>query len=217
MNPDVTFSDKSITFTDKISLNTPADSVAGHKQSVSSFELSDVQSHQLLSPMSNYNNDRSLDELDNLSSFDDAFALRSMPISQASSYSRPPQSYGRLSARCYPFVKEKLQLRQRSKAELSDSEYYMSCGIEECEDYISEQGIDSNLHNALSKQRDFIRRLPVYISKSILGYLDFQSLVNCVCVSRHWRFLAEEVKNELRAQRIKKDDVMLIQVPHLFI
>ncbi len=69
-----------------------------------------------------------------------------------------------------------------------------------------------NTYRSLPMQRDFIRRLPVHLSKMILGFLDASSLVNCVCVSNHWRFLAEEVMNETLTQQIMREDVMLIQV-----
>ena len=159
---------------------------------------------------------QTIDDLDNLSYFDDSFTLRSTPISHHSTTGRVQQSYGRLSARCYPFVKEPLPLRHKSETDLSDSEYYMSCVADDYGDSVAQHS-DIKSYAALSKQQDFIRRLPVHLSKYILGYLDSQSLVNCICVSKHWRILAEEVRNELRAQDITKDDIMLIQVIYYFL
>ena len=149
--------------------------------------------------------------MDNLSNFDDAFTLRSTPLSHHSSVGRLQRGSSQLSARCYPFVREQLPLRYKNEADLSDSEYYISCMADDTDDSVGPL-VNAEVYSSISKQQDFIRRLPVHVSKYILGFLDSHSLISCICVSKHWRMLAEEVKKELRIQHLTKDDIMLIQV-----
>lgn len=44
------------------------------------------------------------------------------------------------------------------------------------------------------KYKDFLRCLFVYLFKRILGMLDKNSLINCLCLSKYWRSFVEEVK-----------------------
>ena len=67
-------------------------------------------------------------------------------------------------------------------------------------------------HAGVARYKDFIRMLPVHLSKMILGYLDQASLNNCVCVSKNWRGLAEEVHREHYVQQALWEEVMLMQV-----
>lgn len=64
----------------------------------------------------------------------------------------------------------------------------------------------------VSKYRDFIRSLPVHLSKYILSFLDQVSLFNCVCVSKHWRIIVEEVHKEFYVNQQVREEVMLMQV-----
>ncbi|XP_022092687.1 CMT1A duplicated region transcript 1 protein-like [Acanthaster planci] len=59
--------------------------------------------------------------------------------------------------------------------------------------------------------RDFIRDLPVHLSKSILSYLDYGDLVSCMGVSRHWAHIAKEVEEDLRMRQLLWEEVMLMQ------
>nr|XP_006635506.1 PREDICTED: CMT1A duplicated region transcript 1 protein isoform X1 [Lepisosteus oculatus] len=59
--------------------------------------------------------------------------------------------------------------------------------------------------------RDFIRRLPVHLAKHILGLLDNNSLVNCLFVSQHWRYLAEEIQKEVLVRRTVENQAMILQ------
>ena len=54
--------------------------------------------------------------------------------------------------------------------------------------------------------------LPVHLSKRILGMLDKNSLTNCLCLSKHWRVLAEEVKQDYMVHQIMTEEIMLMQV-----
>ena len=99
------------------------------------------------------------------------------------------------------------------------------------EDYMSgDEGDDENFINALDpsgqeseslytqdnlsseKYKDFLRCLPVHLSKRILGMLDKSSLTNCLCLSKHWRVLAEEVKQDYMVHQLMTEEIMLMQV-----
>ena len=64
----------------------------------------------------------------------------------------------------------------------------------------------------VSRYKDFIRCLPVHVSKYILGMLDQVSLFNCVCVSKNWRGIVEEVHKEYYINQHLQEEVMLMQV-----
>lgn len=98
------------------------------------------------------------------------------------------------------------------------------------EDYMSgDEGDDDNFVNTLDpsgqesdsliqdnliseKYKDFLRCLPVHLSKRILGMLDKSSLTNCLCLSKHWRVLAEEVKQDYMVHQLMTEEIMLMQV-----
>lgn len=63
--------------------------------------------------------------------------------------------------------------------------------------------------------KDFIRCLPVHLSKLILSFLDKASLTNCLCISRHWRILVEEVKKDAFILQDRVEEVMMMQVQFL--
>lgn len=70
----------------------------------------------------------------------------------------------------------------------------------------------SLVHSGVCRFKDFIRCLPVHLSKFILGVLDKNSLTNCLCISKHWRILAEEVKQDFLVHQLMTEEVMLMQV-----
>lgn len=61
------------------------------------------------------------------------------------------------------------------------------------------------------KQVDFIRLLPVHLSKSILSGLDTKSLHNCLFVCKYWSNLIKEVRKESVLQKVLQDDMMLLK------
>lgn len=67
-------------------------------------------------------------------------------------------------------------------------------------------------HSGIAKYKDFIRCLPVHLSKFILGLLDKNSLTNCLCISKHWRILAEGVKADYMVHQLMTEEIMLMQV-----
>ncbi|MEE6506784.1 hypothetical protein FKM82_007854 [Ascaphus truei] len=65
--------------------------------------------------------------------------------------------------------------------------------------------------SGVSKYKDFVRCLPVHLSKRILGLLNKKSLVSCSFVSRHWSYLAEDIQKDLDAERLVQDEAMILQ------
>ena len=59
---------------------------------------------------------------------------------------------------------------------------------------------------------DFIKILPVHISKKVLCYLDEEELEVASKVSMQWEILATEVKSELILVQVAREDVMIMQV-----
>ena len=99
------------------------------------------------------------------------------------------------------------------------SEDYMSGGEEEDGNVFSSEAPLFSRKTSLmlddvgsGRFKDFIRCLPVHLSKCILGMLDKNSLTNCLCLSKHWRLLAEEVKQDCMVHQIMAEEIMLMQV-----
>ncbi|XP_071953237.1 F-box and WD repeat domain containing protein 10B-like isoform X2 [Antedon mediterranea] len=65
--------------------------------------------------------------------------------------------------------------------------------------------------SGVAKRRDFIRDLPVFISKYILNFLDHASLAQCTRVSTAWHVFAKEVQDERIVHQELIEDVMLMQ------
>lgn len=65
---------------------------------------------------------------------------------------------------------------------------------------------------SIFRYRDFIKELPVHLSKFILGYLDEATLFNCGRVSSTWHILVEEMRAEFYANQQMWEDIMLMQV-----
>ncbi|XP_044528029.1 CMT1A duplicated region transcript 1 protein [Gracilinanus agilis] len=63
----------------------------------------------------------------------------------------------------------------------------------------------------ISKEKDFIRCLPVHISKYILGLLDKKTLNKCLLVSRHWALLAEQVRKDHSTHQYVENEIALLQ------
>ncbi|XP_078147049.1 F-box and WD repeat domain containing protein 10B [Centroberyx gerrardi] len=69
----------------------------------------------------------------------------------------------------------------------------------------------SSSMSGVSRYRDFIRCLPVHLSKRILGLLDKYTLRCCRKVSLHWRYLAQETMEDMDAKRIFQDQVVMME------
>ncbi|KAG5262886.1 hypothetical protein AALO_G00280070 [Alosa alosa] len=69
----------------------------------------------------------------------------------------------------------------------------------------------SRSFSGVGRHRDFIRQLPVHITKRILGLLDSTSLLSCLNVSQHWQYLALEVQHEGRVKRLLENKAMSLQ------
>ncbi|XP_032136103.1 CMT1A duplicated region transcript 1 protein [Sapajus apella] len=68
-----------------------------------------------------------------------------------------------------------------------------------------------DLSSGFSKYRDFIRYLPIHLSKYILGMLDRHTLNKCASVSQHWAALAQQVKVELSAHGFIQSQIAFLQ------
>ncbi|CAH1793733.1 unnamed protein product [Owenia fusiformis] len=69
----------------------------------------------------------------------------------------------------------------------------------------------SKAYSGVSLHKDFIRSLPVHLSKYILGFLDKAALHNALCVSSNWRHLVEEVHKEFYVNQQLWEEVQLMQ------
>ncbi|XP_063961224.1 F-box and WD repeat domain containing protein 10B-like [Lytechinus pictus] len=58
---------------------------------------------------------------------------------------------------------------------------------------------------------DFVRELPVHLSKYILSFLDYEDLMNCGGVSPHWCYISKEVEEDMKLRQIVWEEVMLMQ------
>ncbi|XP_003929315.3 F-box and WD repeat domain containing protein 10B isoform X2 [Saimiri boliviensis] len=68
-----------------------------------------------------------------------------------------------------------------------------------------------DLSSGFSKYRDFIRYLPIHLSKYILRMLDRHTLNKCASVSQHWAALAQQVKVELSAHGFIQNQIAFLQ------
>nr|AAI41213.1 Fbxw10 protein [Mus musculus] len=67
------------------------------------------------------------------------------------------------------------------------------------------------LSSGYSKYRDFIRDLPLHLSKYILRMLDKHSLNRCIFVSQHWATLAQQVKVDQSMHSFIQNQISLLQ------
>lgn len=113
------------------------------------------------------------------------------------------------------------QSLRRPANELTDfereffSEDYMSGDGEDNDNFISSLTPNESFmpdYSGFERYKDFLRCLPVHLSKRILGMLDKNSLTNCLCLSKHWRVLAEEVKQDYMVHQMMTEEIMLMQV-----
>ncbi|XP_045842044.1 CMT1A duplicated region transcript 1 protein isoform X2 [Meles meles] len=68
-----------------------------------------------------------------------------------------------------------------------------------------------DLSSGVSKHRDFIRSLPVHLSKYILSMLDKNSLNRCASVSQHWAMLVQQVKMDLSMHPFIQSHITFLQ------
>ncbi|KAM4032430.1 F-box and WD repeat domain containing protein 10B-like [Anomaloglossus baeobatrachus] len=65
--------------------------------------------------------------------------------------------------------------------------------------------------SGVRKYKDFIRCLPVHLSKKILGYLKKKHLYRCVFVSHHWCYLTRDLLLDLEAETLVRNEAMILQ------
>ncbi|XP_025216886.1 CMT1A duplicated region transcript 1 protein isoform X1 [Theropithecus gelada] len=68
-----------------------------------------------------------------------------------------------------------------------------------------------DLSSGFSKYRDFIRYLPIHLSKYILRMLDRHTLNKCASVSQHWAAMAQQVKTDLSAHSFIQNQIVFMQ------
>ncbi|XP_043330662.1 CMT1A duplicated region transcript 1 protein [Cervus canadensis] len=67
------------------------------------------------------------------------------------------------------------------------------------------------LSSGVSRYRDFIRQLPIHLSKYILSFLDRSTLNRCSFVSQHWAALAQQVKTDLSMHSFIQRQIAFLQ------
>uniref|UniRef100_A0AAA9T2F2 F-box domain-containing protein n=1 Tax=Bos taurus TaxID=9913 RepID=A0AAA9T2F2_BOVIN len=67
------------------------------------------------------------------------------------------------------------------------------------------------LSSGVSRYRDFIRQLPIHLSKYILSLLDRSTLNRCSFVSQHWAALAQQVKADLSMHSFIQHQITFLQ------
>ncbi|XP_060219493.1 F-box and WD repeat domain containing protein 10B isoform X3 [Meriones unguiculatus] len=67
------------------------------------------------------------------------------------------------------------------------------------------------LSSGFSRHRDFIRYLPLHLSKYILRMLDKNSLNRCAFVSQHWATLTQQVKQDLAMNSFIQNQISVLQ------
>ncbi|XP_049492871.1 F-box and WD repeat domain containing protein 10B isoform X2 [Panthera uncia] len=87
----------------------------------------------------------------------------------------------------------------RSKAESAPS------------DLLVDLDVVRDLSSGARKYRDFIRHLPIHLSKYILSMLDKNSLNRCAFVSQHWAALAQQVKKDLSMHTFIQNQIAFLQ------
>ncbi|XP_027989671.2 F-box and WD repeat domain containing protein 10B isoform X2 [Eptesicus fuscus] len=68
-----------------------------------------------------------------------------------------------------------------------------------------------DLSSGACKYRDFIRQLPIHLSKYILSMLDKNTLIRCASVSQHWAVLAKKVRKDYSIHAFIHNQIALLQ------
>ncbi|XP_045442472.1 CMT1A duplicated region transcript 1 protein isoform X4 [Pipistrellus kuhlii] len=74
-----------------------------------------------------------------------------------------------------------------------------------------DQDVVRDLSSGACKYRDFIRQLPIHLSKYILSMLDKNTLSRCASVSQHWAVLAKKVKKDYSMHAFIHNQIALLQ------
>ncbi|XP_040309082.1 F-box and WD repeat domain containing protein 10B isoform X4 [Herpailurus yagouaroundi] len=78
-------------------------------------------------------------------------------------------------------------------------------------DLLVDLDVVRDLSSGVRKYRDFIRHLPIHLSKYILSLLDKNSLNRCAFVSQHWAALAQQVKKDLSMHTFIQNQIAFLQ------
>ncbi|XP_075417163.1 F-box/WD repeat-containing protein 10-like [Tenrec ecaudatus] len=78
-------------------------------------------------------------------------------------------------------------------------------------DFLVDQDTVRDLSSGASQYKDFIRLLPIHLSKHILSMLDKSTLNRCASVSQHWASLTYQVKMDLSMHTFIQNQLALLQ------
>nr|XP_012603333.1 CMT1A duplicated region transcript 1 protein isoform X1 [Microcebus murinus] len=68
-----------------------------------------------------------------------------------------------------------------------------------------------DVSSVFSKYRDFIRHLPIHLSKYILRFLDRNTLNRCAFVSQHWATVAHQVRMDMSSHIFVQNQISVLQ------
>ncbi|XP_055263317.1 F-box and WD repeat domain containing protein 10B isoform X2 [Moschus berezovskii] len=86
-----------------------------------------------------------------------------------------------------------------------------TAGLAPATDVLLELDTVRELSSGVSRYRDFIRQLPIHLSKYILSLLDRSTLNRCSFVSQHWAALAQQVKTDLSMHSFIQHQITFLQ------
>ncbi|KAM7231969.1 hypothetical protein CapIbe_016730 [Capra ibex] len=84
-------------------------------------------------------------------------------------------------------------------------------GLAPAPDVLLELDTVRELSSGVSRYCDFIRQLPIHLSKYILSLLDRSTLNRCSFVSQHWAALAQQVKTDLSMHSFIQHQITFLQ------
>ncbi|XP_058139433.1 F-box and WD repeat domain containing protein 10B isoform X2 [Dasypus novemcinctus] len=131
----------------------------------------------------------------------------SFPLSKASGKERFPGNVRSIPDRQW---KSSLQCISEMNR-LFSQKAYLSRAVGAPLDLLVDLKAITDLSSGFSKCRDFIRHLPIHLSKHILSMLDKISLSRCASVSRHWAALAQQVKTDHSIHTSIQNQIALLQ------
>ncbi|XP_055436013.1 F-box and WD repeat domain containing protein 10B isoform X2 [Bubalus kerabau] len=107
--------------------------------------------------------------------------------------------------------KSSLQCISEMNRLFSEKASVSKSGLAPATDVLLELDTVRELSSGVSRYRDFIRQLPIHLSKYILSLLDRSTLNRCSFVSQHWAALAQQVKADLSIHSFIQHQITFLQ------
>ncbi|XP_044795171.2 CMT1A duplicated region transcript 1 protein isoform X2 [Bubalus bubalis] len=107
--------------------------------------------------------------------------------------------------------KSSLQCISEMNRLFSEKASVSKSGLAPATDVLLELDTVRELSSGVSRYRDFIRQLPIHLSKYILSLLDRSTLNRCSFVSQHWAALAQQVKADLSMHSFIQHQITFLQ------